>query len=120
MTISCSHVSRLAWVSTPAAGDRYFEVHAVRALVRELWKADEAMLWKAAPKPSMADGMYQPEWWQLSVEERYARMHEYDFAIADEEPIFDAADIMVRHRLPNRNLTAALSAACPLCRSPSL
>jgi len=74
--------------------DRYFEVDAVRPLIRELWRADPAMLWKAAPKPSMADEMYKPGWWALTQSERYARMHEYDFAITEEEPIFDAADIM--------------------------
>jgi glycine amidinotransferase len=74
--------------------DRYFEVHAVRPIVRALWRADAAMLWKAAPKPSMADEMYQPHYWELTTEERYARMHEYDFAITNEEPIFDAADMM--------------------------
>ena len=42
--------------------DRYFEVDAVRPLVRQLWRDDPNMLWKAAPKPSMADEMYQPGW----------------------------------------------------------
>lgn len=74
--------------------DRYFEVHSVRSIVRSLWRSDPRMLWKAAPKPSMADEMYKPEWWDLSQEERYDRMHEYDFCITNEEPIFDAADIM--------------------------
>lgn len=74
--------------------DRYFEADCVRSLVRTLWRSDPAMLWKAAPKPSMADGMYRPAWWELTDEERHARMHEYEYAITNEEPIFDAADIM--------------------------
>ena len=93
--------------------DRYFEVHAVRSLVRELWRTDEAMLWKAAPKPSMADEMYQPGWWKLSEDERYARMHSYDFAITNEEPIFDAADIM----RCGRDIFVQLCAAAPLSLS---
>jgi len=74
--------------------DRYFEVHAVRPIVRDLWRNDKNMLWKAAPKPSMNDAMYKPEWWDLTKEERYEGMHNYDFCITNEEPIFDAADMM--------------------------
>merc|ERR1712087_51190 len=74
--------------------DRYFEVHQYRQLVRDLWRADRNMLWKAAPKPSMEDKMYDPSWWGLSTAERYAKMHAMKFCITDEEPIFDAADMM--------------------------
>jgi glycine amidinotransferase len=88
--------------------DRYFEVHSVRSIVRKLWRDDPNMLWKAAPKPSMEDDMYKPTWWDYTLEERYARMHMYDFAITNEEPIFDAADIM----RCGRDLFVQLSATC--------
>ena len=42
----------------------------------------------------MNDAMYKPEWWDLTKEERYEGMHNYDFCITNEEPIFDAADMM--------------------------
>ncbi|KAL1521243.1 hypothetical protein AB1Y20_020915 [Prymnesium parvum] len=74
--------------------DRYFEVYQYRDMIREIWRADPAMLWKAAPKPSCADRMYNSEWWDLRTEERYAQMRNYSFCITNEEPIFDAADIM--------------------------
>jgi len=74
--------------------DRYFEVQQYRQMIRDVWRGDPEMLWKAAPKPSMADSMYDDGWWGISKEERYARMHSYRFCITDEEPIFDAADMM--------------------------
>ena len=49
------------------------------------------MLWKAAPKPSMGDDMYDDTWWDLTTPERYAKMHDYTFCIKNDEPIFDAA-----------------------------
>jgi len=74
--------------------DRYFEVQQYRQMIRDVWRGDPGMLWKAAPKPSMADSMYDEAWWDLTTKERYARMHNFSFCITDEEPIFDAADMM--------------------------
>ena len=54
--------------------DRHFEVYQYRELIREMWRADKGMLWKAAPKPSCGDAMYRDSWWDLSQEERYAQM----------------------------------------------
>ena len=74
--------------------DRYFEVHQYRQMIRDIWRADPKTLWKAAPKPSMADAMYDDSWWGLITDERYERMHDYRYCITNEEPIFDAADMM--------------------------
>ena len=80
--------------ATMSRRDRYFEVNSLRSHLRSLWRADKRMQWKSAPKPTMGDDMYKPSWWDLTTDERYARMHDYDFCITEEEPIFDAADIM--------------------------
>ena len=37
---------------------------------------------------------YDSKWWDLDLDERYERMHQYEFCLKNEEPIFDAADIM--------------------------
>jgi glycine amidinotransferase len=50
------------------------------------------MLWHAAPKPSMADHMYRQDFWEWPLAERFARMHEFEFCITQDEVIFDAAD----------------------------
>ena len=80
--------------ATMSRRDRYFEVNSLRPHLRSLWRADKQMQWKSAPKPTMRDEMYTPSWWGLTTDERYARMHDYEFCITEEEPIFDAADIM--------------------------
>jgi glycine amidinotransferase len=74
--------------------DRYFESLAFRSIVRHLWDNDEAMFWKAAPKPMLGDDSYNDDWWQQSTEERYAAMHDYKFCITEKDVLFDAADIM--------------------------
>lgn len=73
--------------------DRYFEILAVRQILRDLWREDPEMLWKAAPKPSMADDMYNLSWWDWTEKDRYEHMHKYQYCITNEEPLFDAADI---------------------------
>ena len=51
-------IGKTAIEATMSRRDRYFEVFAVRQILRDLWREDPEMLWKAAPKPSMADDMY--------------------------------------------------------------
>jgi glycine amidinotransferase len=86
-------VGRTAIEATMSRRDRYFEHFAVRQILRDLWREDPNMLWKAAPKPSMADDMYDLSWWDWTPEERWEHMHKYQYCITNEEPIFDAADI---------------------------
>jgi glycine amidinotransferase len=72
--------------------DRFFEVYAYRSLLENLWRTDKKMLWRAAPKSSMADCMYD-EWVHLSDEERAKRMGDTSFCLRhDSEVVFDAAD----------------------------
>eukprot|EP00941_MAST-03F_sp_MAST-3F-sp1_P003676 g3676.t1 len=79
--------------AAPSRRDRYFEVLALRDIIAELRSVDDDFLWKAAPRPSLRNSMYKEEWWKLEEQERYDRMHKYDFCIAEDEPVFDAADI---------------------------
>lgn len=74
--------------------DRYFEGMAFRSVVRHLWDNDPNMLWKSAPKPMLGDDSYNDDWWSLSKEERYNKMHDYKFCITEKDILFDAADIM--------------------------
>jgi len=72
---------------------RFFEYLAYRPIVQEYFRLDRGMQWTAAPKPTMADDMYRPEFWSWSQEERHARMHDFKFCLNDTEPLFDAADM---------------------------
>jgi glycine amidinotransferase len=64
---------------------RYFEYLAYRPLIREYFR--QGARWAAAPKPSMADGMYMPGYEEAS--------RPYDLAthpnLTESEPCFDAA-----------------------------
>ncbi|MBT2450299.1 glycine amidinotransferase [Streptomyces sp. ISL-43] len=72
---------------------RFFEYLPYRSLVYRYWTADERVVWTAAPKPSMSDTMYRPEFWELTLAERHARMHDFEFCVTQDEVLFDAADI---------------------------
>lgn len=72
---------------------RYFEHLAYRPLIQDLWRRDPDMTWTVAPKPSMADAMYREEFWRLSLAERHALMHSFEFCVSQDEVVFDAADI---------------------------
>merc|ERR1712137_1195497 len=41
----------------------------------------------------MSESLYDPTFFDLTKEERFARMKEYKFCVTEKEPIFDAADI---------------------------
>ena len=72
---------------------RYFEFLAYRDLVYRYWNSDDRVRWTTAPRPSMRDEMYREEFWSIPLEERYARMHSFEFCISQDEVVFDAADM---------------------------
>jgi len=72
---------------------RYFEYLAYRDLVYQYWNSDQQMEWTVAPKPSMSDGMYRAEFWDWPLQTRYARMHDFEFCLTQDEVAFDAADL---------------------------
>jgi glycine amidinotransferase len=72
---------------------RFFEYLAYRPLVAAYFASDPRMTWVAAPKPTMADAMYRDEFWELTLEQRYAAMHGFEYCITQDEVVFDAADI---------------------------
>mmetsp|Transcript_55783 Transcript_55783/g.103191 ORF Transcript_55783/g.103191 Transcript_55783/m.103191 type:complete len:488 (+) Transcript_55783:41-1504(+) len=73
---------------------RYFEHLACRKICLELWRSDpERVRFLACPKPSMADAMYNHDFFDIPLEERFKRTRCYDFCVNELEPVFDAADI---------------------------
>ena len=71
---------------------RFFEYLPYRKLIYEYWNKDANMIWNAAPKPTMQDSMYREQFWEWSLEERFDRMHDFEFCVTQDEVIFDAAD----------------------------
>ena len=78
--------------ATMSRRGRFFEYLPYRKLVYEYWNNDPEMLWNAAPKPTMQDSMYREDFWTWPLEERFKRMHDFEFCITQDEVIFDAAD----------------------------
>lgn len=79
---------------------RFFEYLPYRPLMNQLWNQDPTMKWKAAPKPSMNDSMYQQDYWdkfgdlpQKTREEQKALLRDYYYVLNESELAFDAADI---------------------------
>lgn len=65
---------------------RYFEVHAFRPLLREYF--DAGARWTAAPRPRLADDLYDAEY------EEPAPGEPMRWVITEAEPTFDAADFI--------------------------
>lgn len=42
---------------------RYFENYAFRDLILNWWEKDPRVQWKVAPKPTMADSMFDGSFW---------------------------------------------------------
>jgi len=79
---------------TMSKRSRYFEHLACRDISLNLWRKDpERVRFWACPKPSMADSMYNLDFFDLTDEQRFKRMRSYEFCVNEKEPIFDAADI---------------------------
>lgn len=65
---------------------RYFEIHAYRPLLTHYFR--EGARWSAAPKPRLADDLYDADYEQPTEGERMR------YVINETEPVFDAADFI--------------------------
>ena len=72
--------SPLAWRS------RYFEMHSYRPLLKEYFA--KGAKWTSAPKPQLSDDLYNESYVETSS------ASDYDYAITEFEPTFDAADFI--------------------------
>ena len=74
----------------------WFEYLAYRPLLEQYYKEDPDMRWEAAPKPRLTKSTYKSNYLQkgISEEERYKKIEERDFILNDNEPLFDAAEIL--------------------------
>ncbi|KAJ6636129.1 Glycine amidinotransferase, mitochondrial, partial [Pseudolycoriella hygida] len=74
--------------TTMSTRSRLFEYLPYRHIVRDLWKRDRNMKWKAMPKPSFDDDCYDTSFW-----ERERKVGETKFTLTEKEPFMEAADI---------------------------
>eukprot|EP00112_Aurelia_sp_Birch-Aquarium-sp1_P014031 Seg3.25 transcript_id=Seg3.25/GoldUCD/mRNA.D3Y31 product="Glycine amidinotransferase mitochondrial" protein_id=Seg3.25/GoldUCD/D3Y31 len=71
---------------------RFFEYRAYRKLMKEYFHAGAK--WTTAPKPTMADELYDLGYPMKTIEERHSLAAKGLFVTTEFEPCFDAADFM--------------------------
>ncbi|XP_063782055.1 glycine amidinotransferase, mitochondrial [Pseudophryne corroboree] len=76
----------MAWRS------RFFEYSAYRPLIKDYFR--RGAKWTTAPKPTMADELYDQEYPIRTVEDRHKLAAQGKFVTTEFEPCFDAADFM--------------------------
>ncbi|XP_078506613.1 glycine amidinotransferase, mitochondrial-like [Lissotriton helveticus] len=76
----------MAWRS------RFFEYRAYRPLIKEYFR--RGAKWTTAPKPTMADELYDQDYLKRTVEDRHRLAAQGRFVTTEFEPCFDAADFM--------------------------
>ena len=84
--------------ATMSYRSRWFEYLCYRPLLQQYYKEDPNSRWEAAPKPRLSDASYNPGFWpefEAKTEEEQLAAYTYKktWAITEEEPLFDAADV---------------------------
>jgi len=75
---------------------RWFEYLAYRPLLQRYYEEDPAMRHESAPKPRLTDADYRDDYLseRISVEQRLQWTADKHFVTTEEEPLFDAADVL--------------------------
>ncbi|XP_026939991.1 glycine amidinotransferase, mitochondrial isoform X4 [Sagmatias obliquidens] len=71
---------------------RFFEYRAYRAIIKDYFR--RGAKWTTAPKPTMADELYDQDYPIHSVEDRHKLAAQGKFVTTEFEPCFDAADFI--------------------------
>ena len=75
---------------------RWFEYLCYRPLIKKYFNEDQNMIHEAAPKPRLTDLDYRKDYLseKIGVEKRLKWTAEKYFVTTEEEPLFDAADVL--------------------------
>lgn len=75
---------------------RWFEYLCYRPLLQQYYNDDPGMRHEAAPKPRLTDADYRPDYLseKIGVEKRLQWTADKFFVTTEEEPLFDAADVL--------------------------
>ncbi|XP_068169594.1 glycine amidinotransferase, mitochondrial-like isoform X2 [Antennarius striatus] len=76
----------MAWRS------RFFEYRAYRPLIKEYFR--KGAKWTTAPKPTMSDDLYDPDYPMQTLADRHKLAAQGKFVTTEHEPCFDAAEFM--------------------------
>jgi len=84
--------------ATMSYRSRWFEYLCYRPLINQYYKADPNFRHEAAPKPRLTEKTYKSDfygtWQKLSEEEKNKVIETSDWILTEEEPCFDAADVV--------------------------
>ncbi len=75
---------------------RWFEYLAYRPLLEKYYEEDPNMRWEAAPKPRLTASTYKSNYLPKGISdiERYKKIEKGDMILAEQEPLFDAAEVL--------------------------
>lgn len=85
--------------ATMSQRSRWFEYLCYRPLLEQYFKEDPNFLWEAAPKPRLTEASFVEGFWQKyynvwTEEEKLSRAESGQWQQTEEEPLFDAADVI--------------------------
>ena len=84
--------------ATMSFRSRWFEYLCYRPLLEQYFREDPNFRMEAAPKPRLTERSYTKGFWEewnsLSEEEQYERAEKTDWIPTEQEPLFDAADVV--------------------------
>jgi len=82
--------------ATMSYRSRWFEYLCYRPLLQRYFREDRAMKWEAAPKPRLTERSFRSNYLTPDTprSERLRRVQDRVFVTTEEEPLFDAADIV--------------------------
>jgi len=85
--------------ATMGQRSRWYEYLCYRPILEDYFRRDPDFIWSAAPKPRLTDDSYVPDYWHhwyhvWTAEEKLARMERLEFQLTEQEPLFDAADML--------------------------
>ena len=74
---------------------RFWEYLAYQPLMQKYFDEDPDFRWEQAPRPRLTTSSYQANYFdEITIEERLERTAALDFVTTEEEPLFDAADVL--------------------------
>lgn len=84
--------------ATMSQRSRWYEYICYRPLIQSYYQSDPKMRWEAAPKPRLTDKSFNNEFWKeyppLTFKQKVTRVRANELLLTEEEPLFDAADIV--------------------------